>query len=153
MKVAFKRLNPFAAIPRRGSEHAAGYDLVYCGKENIAMYPGQMALIPTGIAWAAPDNVYGRIAPRSGLAMKFGLDVMAGVVDPDYRGEIQVLLVCLGHLVTDDGKPGHVILEPGDKIAQLIIETFHTPEVEILDVDDKLPDTERGDGGFGSTGK
>jgi dUTP pyrophosphatase len=153
MKVAFKRLNPFAAIPRRASEHAAGYDLVYCGKENIRLFPGQSALITTGLAWAAPANVYGRIAARSGMAVRYGLTPLAGVIDADYRGEIMVLMICLGDLRTKDNEAAYVELEPGDKVAQLIIETYHTPDIEILEHNGaELPESARGGEGFGSSG-
>lgn len=146
MKVSFKRLNPFAATPRRASEHAAGYDLVYCGKEDIRLYPGQTALIPTGLAWAAPANVYGRLAPRTAMVVRYGLTPLVSVIDADYRGEIMVPLICLGDLRTKDNEAAYVMLSPGDKIAQLIIETYHTPEIEILEHNGaELPESARGD--------
>ena len=100
------------------------------------------ACIQTGIAMAIPEGNYGRIAPRSGLAAKHFIDVGAGVIDADYRGEVKVLLFNHGE---DD-----FVIQPADRIAQLIIEKY-TPS-EIVEVDGKLDDTLRGDGGFGSTG-
>jgi dUTP pyrophosphatase len=125
--------------PTKGSEFAAGYDL-YCNeKGRIGI--GRRQLISTGICVAIPPGHYGRIAPRSGLAVKMGIDVSAGVVDEDYRGEIKILLV-------NNGMETFVFLK-GDRIAQLIIEKISTPPVEVVE---ELPDSKRGEGGFGSTG-
>jgi len=99
-------------------------------------------LIPIGIAIKMPDGVYGRVAPRSGLAVKKGIHVGAGVIDPDYRGEIHVLLF-------NNGKEPFEI-SIGDRIAQLILEKFEFHE--ILLVDSLSNETDRGSGGFGSTG-
>lgn len=145
MQIPFKRLHPAAPAPHRAHETDAGADLYALGDSTAQNYgplvPGERRLFRTGIALALPAGYYGRIAPRSGLAVREGLDVMAGVVDSSYRGEVQVLLVNLG--------PNAVWIEPGSRIAQLIVEkcepaTFH--EVEVLD------ETERAAGGFGSTG-
>lgn len=162
--VQFKFLSGHASLPYYGSEHAAGLDLCYAGPDPIVIYPGQRLLVPTGLAWAAPSDVYGRIAPRSGLAVNAGIDVMAGVIDPDYRGEIKVLLINLnGHVPdqTADGEPfpmpppedwvpaPHTIL-PGDRIAQLIIEKCARPVVSLVNT---LDETARAEDGFGSTGR
>ena len=146
----FKKLHRNATIPSQGSDHAAGYDLSYSGEEPIPTLPGQRLLVPTGLAWAAPNNVYGRIAPRSGMAWNYGFDVLAGVVDPDYRGEIKVLLINLDGHTNEKGEPTIRVIEPGQKVAQLIITPFLTPEIVRCK---HLPDSVRDEGGFGSTGK
>jgi dUTP pyrophosphatase len=105
------------------------------------MEPGQRAAVRTGLSVAIPEGFYGRIAPRSGLALRAGIDVLAGVVDCDYRGELLCVLINHG----DD--PFSVM--PGDRIAQLIIEPIATPRAEWVD---ELSRTLRDQGGFGSTG-
>lgn len=133
-----QKLTPDAKTPMRTSPDAAGYDLV--SVEDICVPARGRCLVKTGIAVAIPRNTYARIAPRSGLALKNGLDVGAGVVDYDYRGEIGVIL--FNH--TDD--PYKVC--KGDRIAQMILESIVTPDVFEVD---SLDTTERGSGGFGST--
>jgi dUTP pyrophosphatase len=141
MKIPFKKLHPDAKMPTKGSEGAAGYDLYYSGTSTCHMGTFARDSFSTGIAAAIPSGHYGRIAPRSGLAVRFGAHILAGVIDSDYRGEIKVLLQNLG--------PKALVIEPGDRIAQLIIERCYDAEfVEF----DKLEETERGQGGFGSTG-
>ena len=101
-------------------------------------------VVSTGIGLQKlPDGTYGRIAPRSGLAVKHGLDTLAGVVDPDYRGEIKVVLIN-----TDMRVP--FVIKPGYRIAQLILEKYEVANV--VEVANPVVDTERGEGGFGSTG-
>jgi dUTP pyrophosphatase len=129
MKLQFKKLHPNAQLPTRGSEHAAGYDLY--AVEYADLHPGQRSAIATGIAVAVPDGYYGRIAPRSGVAASHGIDCLAGVVDPDYRGEVKVLLINLNRYELFN-------VPVGDRIAQLILEKFITPEPEWAD---DLPDT------------
>uniref|UniRef100_A0A061S310 Deoxyuridine 5'-triphosphate nucleotidohydrolase n=1 Tax=Tetraselmis sp. GSL018 TaxID=582737 RepID=A0A061S310_9CHLO len=134
-----KRIHENAVLPKRGSAGAAGYDLVSVADEVV---PARgRAKISTGLSIAIPSGTYARIAPRSGLAWKHGIDTGAGVVDEDYRGEIQVILFNLSD--TD------FQVKAGDRIAQLILERICTPVVE--DTDD-LDETARGSGGFGSTG-
>jgi deoxyuridine 5'-triphosphate nucleotidohydrolase len=135
-----KRLHPDAVIPTRGSQDAVGYDLSSLHKHLLAA--GGQLRIPTGIAMAIPQGFYGRVAPRSGLAAKHGIDVMAGVIDPDYRGEIIVILINHGREA--------VWIEPGMRIAQLILERVGVLPVEVVD---DLNDTARGAGGFGSSGQ
>lgn len=133
------RLRPDAALPVRGSEQAAGFDLA--AAEAVTVKAGCKALVKTGLAVAIPWGTYARIAPRSGLAAKKMIHVGAGVVDFDYRGEVGVVLFNHG---TEDFE-----VAPGDRIAQLILEQISMApcrEVEALD------DTCRGAGGFGSTG-
>lgn len=153
MKV--KLLTETAKVPHRGSTEAAGYDLFADNEEPIILKPGERAIIPTNISIQVPENTYGRIAPRSGLAVKKGIDVMAGVIDRDYTGPVGVVLINLQKeyiseltIVQDLSIYEHTI-NRGDKIAQLILERIETPEVEVVD---ELETTERGSGGFGSTG-
>jgi len=137
--ILFKKLHADAILPSRESSGACGLD-VYSA-ENTVIEPASRKALRTGFAVAVPHGFYGRIAPRSGLALKFGVDVMAGVIDPDYRGEVLCLLVNLG---TDAFE-----IRTGDRIAQLIIEkvAICAPEWS-----HELPVTERGAMGFGSTG-
>lgn len=135
-----KRLIDGLALPQRESEGAAGYDLraavgTYC------LMPGERGLIETGFAWEIPHSMVGLIRPRSGLACREGLHVMAGVVDSDYRGEVKVLLVNLGD------KP--IEIKTGDRIAQMVVVSHYGGE--LIEVDE-LHNASRGDGGFGSTG-
>jgi dUTP pyrophosphatase len=139
MKIKLTDFN--AQIPTKGSEHSAGYDLYSCC--NALIYPQERMLIKTGIVLEIPEGFYGRIAPRSGLALKNGIDVMAGVIDSDYRGDIGVMLYN-----TDKNTPFHIKI--GDRIAQLIIEKYYTFDLQQAE---DLNVSERGTGGFGSTGK
>ncbi|HET9525748.1 MAG TPA: dUTP diphosphatase [Pyrinomonadaceae bacterium] len=134
----FKQLDPRAVLPRRGSALAAGLDL--CAIEDVELQPKQRATARTGLAVAIPPGFYGRVAPRSGLAAKNGLDVLAGVIDSDYRGEICCVLYNTGDEV--------IALPAGSKICQLIIEQIITPEATWVN---DLDATARGAGGFGST--
>ncbi|KAI3659793.1 hypothetical protein MP638_002750 [Amoeboaphelidium occidentale] len=135
-----KRLSEDAQLPKRGSSKAAGYDL-FSAKEMIIPAQGK-AIVPTDISIAVPEGTYGRVAPRSGLAVKHFLDVGAGVIDEDYRGPVGVVLF---NFSQTDYK-----VQKGDRIAQLVLEKIMTPEVQ--EVED-LDATDRGAGGFGSTGK
>ena len=137
--LSFKRLDPKATLPTRGSSQAAGLDIFSI--EDVAIEPKQRALVRTGLAVAIPEGHYGRIAPRSGLATKNGLDVLAGVIDSDYRGEMRCLLFNSGDEV--------IQLPAQSKICQLIIEKIITPIAVWVD---DISDTDRGSGGFGSTG-
>jgi len=128
-----------ASLPRRGSATAAGADL-HC-VEGVTLAPGERRLVPTGISVEIPPGWYGRVAPRSGLAVKHGIDTLAGVIDADYRGEINVLLINLGAQAVE--------LSAGDRIAQLIIEQAAPCDYQWAE---NLAATERGAGGFGSTG-
>jgi len=144
-----KLLTDTATLPRRGSELAVGYDLsadLSAGDWrrsgiSLRLPPGKRERVSTGVAVAVPVGYYGRVAPRSGLAYKHGIDVLAGVVDPDYRGEVFVIL-------QNNGEEEFAVRH-GDRIAQLILERVETPEVERVS---ELPDTARGSAGFGSTG-
>lgn len=135
----FKKLDERAVLPSRGSLYAAGLDLYSI--EDLTIAPKQRIRARTGLAVAIPEAHYGRIAPRSGLAMRTGLDVLSGVIDADYRGEIGCLLYNTGDET--------IVLPAQTKICQLIIEKIITPEaVWAVEIDE----TVRGSGGFGSTG-
>jgi dUTP pyrophosphatase len=137
-----KRLTPTAILPTRGSPGAIGLDLYFDDPfRPLEISPGNRAICKTGIAIAIPPGFYGRIAPRSGLAANKGIDVLAGVIDADYRGEICVVLLNTGD--------GYFTLTHGDRIAQLILERADI--MPVVEVDD-LDATERGAGGFGSSG-
>ena len=140
MTLSVKRLNEHATIPARGSPLAAGYDL--SSAEDVSVPKGARGLVSTGIAFTVPYGTYGRIAPRSGLAVKKGIQVGAGVIDRDYTGEVKVVLFNHGD---EDFE-----IKRGDRIAQLIVEQIEMPEIKVVD---ELLVTQRGEGGFGSTGK
>ena len=138
--IRVKKLSDSATIPTRGSAVAAGWDL-YASQECIIPARGK-ALVSTDIAIAVPVGYYGRVAPRSGMAWKKHTDIGAGVIDMDYRGPVGVVI--FNHANTD------LKVEAGDRVAQLILEKIsYADMVEV----DSLDDTERGEGGFGSTGK
>jgi dUTP pyrophosphatase len=136
--LSFEKLDPRAVLPTRGSPSAAGLDLYSI--EDISLHPRERRLIRTGLAAAIPKGFYGRLAPRSGLATQRGLDVLAGVIDADYRGEIGCLLYNAGDEL--------IALPAQTKICQLIIEKIITPAAVWVD---GLSQTSRGSGGFGST--
>ena len=138
-RVIIRKLDARAKIPCRKSDGAAGYDLQ--GIEDMRIPSGERRLISTGLSMKIPEGLYGHIAPRSGLALKKGLSVGAGVIDSDYRGDIGVLLFNQG---SED-----VNIQIGDRIAQIIFEKIAVPEVEEVT---ELPQTRRGSKGFGSTG-
>lgn len=141
MSLYVKKLSTKASLPTKGSVNAAGFDLYTA--EDIIVPSGGRALVSTDIAVTVPAGTYGRIAPRSGNAVKYGIHVGAGVIDADYAGHVKVLLFNLG------SKPFHIVW--GDRIAQLILEQIHTT-ASVNEVD-SLTDTARGIGGFGSTGR
>src|ERR1700755_1853443 len=138
-QLLFKRLHAEARLPRRGSALAAGLDL--CWVERVTIPAGGRAAVKTGLAVAIPAGFYGRVAPRSGLAVRHGIDVLAGVIDADYRGEILCALVHHGDEAFE--------IEPGARVAQLVVEVIATPSPAWAE---DLEETERGAGGFGSTG-
>lgn len=139
-----KRLTETAKIPEKGSEYSAGYDLFADLKEAVEITPKQTLMIKTGIAMEIPEGYFGGIFARSGLSTKEGLRPAncVGVIDSDYRGEICVPL-------HNDSETNRLIRE-GQKIAQLVVVPFLTVEFEEVE---ELDETERGVGGFGSTGK
>ena len=130
-------------LPSYATEQAAGLDLMAALAEPVTLAPGQRAMIPTGVAIALPTGFEAQVRPRSGLAAKHGITVLnsPGTIDADYRGEIKAILINFGD--TD------FIVEPNARIAQLII----APVTRIYwETAESLPETVRGDGGFGSTG-
>jgi len=140
MALNVTKLVPNAQLPVRSSSDAAGYDLF--STDSYVVLPGRRVVVSTGISIQLPPGTYGRIAPRSGLAVKHGLDTLAGVIDPDYTGEVKVVLQNL-----DMHQP--FVIRPGYRIAQLILENYTVAEVNETEA---VPPTERGDAGFGSTG-
>ena len=150
MNLHICKLHPNAITPTYGSEGAACFDLYAAtvnGHSNLGdiVYPGHPVVVDTGLAFEVPEGYMLRIASRSGLAFKHGIDAFPGVIDPDYRGPVKVLLKCW-HLA-DDEPP--VRIEPGDRIAQAYL--CAVPRVTFTEVEE-LSATERGEGGFGSTG-
>lgn len=142
MKLYIKKLSVNAKTPTdHGDSNNAGYDLY--AAEAAIVPPLTRKLIKTNIAIQLPENTYGRIAPRSGLAYKAGIDVLAGVIDRNYRDDVGVILLNTGDK--------DFIVNVGDRIAQIIIETYHKfPFVEVDELP-QLADNKRA-GGFGSTG-
>ena len=138
--INFKKLDDKAVLPSRGSVHAAALDL--SSIDSITIAPGDYSPVRTGLAVEIPVGHYGRIAGRSGLAAKKGIDVLGGVVDCDYRGELVCIMANLGK--------EHFVISAGDRIAQFIIEAIITPEPVFVE---ELTDSSRMDKGFGSTGK
>lgn len=139
-----KRLREGARLPTRGSEHAAGYDLYACTEHDVTIAPHDTAKIGTGLSLAVPEGYFGAVFARSGLASREGVRPAncVGVCDSDYRGEYIVAL----H--NDSEKPYTV--QSGDRIAQLVILPYLPV---IFEETEELPATERGAGGFGSTGR
>ncbi|MEK0315979.1 dUTP diphosphatase [Cohnella sp. 56] len=144
--IQLKRLpgNEDVPLPRRMSEWAAGFDLHAAVAEPLTLAPGERALVPAGFAMAMPAELEAQIRPRSGLAFKHGITCLnsPGTIDADYRGEVKVLLINLGQ------QP--FTIERGERIAQMVFQ--RVPQVTIEETDE-LPDTVRGAGGFGHTGK
>lgn len=140
--VKIKKLNFEAVIPTRGTTASAGYDLYSTDESEI--WPGETKLIGTGIAMAIPDGYFGAIYPRSGISVKQGLRLAncVAVIDSDYRGELKIPLY-------NDSNNIQTIV-PGDRIAQIIIQPYLQFEWEEVN---ELSKTNRGTGGFGSTGK
>jgi len=140
VQVQIQLLSHNATAPKRGSTGAAGYDL-FAAASGVIPAHGR-ALVATDLTFVIPPDHYGRVAPRSGLAVRFGIDVGAGVIDSDYRGHVSVLLFNTGD--------APFAYQLGDRIAQIVFERISTPDIEVVDA---LPDvTARGAGGFGSTG-
>jgi dUTP diphosphatase len=143
-RVRFQKLRPGAQAPRYMSAGAAGLDLASAADEPIEIAPGGRVAVPTGLAFEIPAGFEGQVRPRSGLARKFGITLpnAPGTIDSDYRGEVQVLLANLGAET--------YVVQPGDRIAQLVIAPVVAAELEETD---NLAESTRGDGGFGHTGR
>lgn len=142
VSVSIKRLDPEVELPAYAHEGDAGLDLR--ANETVEIAPYERALVPTGLAIALPDGYAGFVQPRSGLALKRGLTIVntPGLIDAHYRGELKVICINL-----DPSEP--VRIERGDRIAQLVIQ--EVPVVRLREVDE-LDETDRGVGGFGSSG-
>ena len=143
MRVRTKKLRENAVLPTFGTPNSAGGDLRACVDEKIGINPGETAVIPTGLAFEIPEGWFGAIYARSGLACKQGLRPAncVAVIDSDYRGEVMVVLR------NDSSMPR--IVNPGDRIAQMVLTPYLAVEYEEVP---ELDETERGTGGFGSTG-
>jgi len=142
VEIHIRRLDESVPLPSYAHPGDAGADLTTT--VDIELKPGERAMVPTGISIALPEGYVALVHPRSGLAARFGVSIVnaPGTVDAGYRGEIKVLLINL-----DPAEP--VVLHKGDRIAQLVIQRFeHASFVEV----DTLPESVRGDGGYGSTG-
>ena len=135
-----KFLDPFGETPTKADPGSAGYDLCSC--EKVIVPPKTRILVRTGLSIEIPKYYYLRIAPRSGLSCK-GIDIGAGVVDSSYRGEVKVLVI--------NNSENEYEIEVFDKIAQFIMERCSSPKVEVSY--EELSKTQRGDGGFGSSGR
>ena len=144
IKVFVKKLNPSVKLPSYKTSGASGMDLIAFIKNSIHLKPKTSFLVPTGLAVAFPENYEIQIRPRSGLAAKNNISVLntPGTIDSDYRGEIKVILYNHGD--------NDFLVNNKDRIAQIIL----TPVIKMnLEETDTLPETVRGEGGFGSTGK
>ena len=159
MDIKIKKLSKSAIIPSRANDSDAGYDLY--ATHDMVIGPMEKLVVPTGISVEIPNGYYGRVAPRSGLAVKSSIDVLAGVVDSGYRGEIGVVLINLNlpEVLFNSNKKSTAYesafgsrnkfsISKGDRIAQLIIEKCH----EIRWIESELSDSERGQDGYGSSG-
>ena len=142
MNLPIKRLRPDAVVPERAYAGDAGLDLAACDRVELA--PGERALVGTGLAVAIPEGQAGFVQPRSGLAVKHGITIVntPGLIDAGYRGELKVALL------NTDARSAFVV-EPGMRIAQLVV--LALPPIAPVEVDE-LPASDRGAGGFGSSG-
>jgi dUTP pyrophosphatase len=142
ISVKILKLNARAIIPKRMTEHAAGYDLYSANPEEILLQPGKLTSVPTGIAISIPIGYEAQIRPRSGLVMRNQIGVLnsPGTIDADYRGEIRVLLYNFGEQ--------DFVIKPNMRIAQMII---HKHEIVTFSEVEKLDETVRSNGGFGHT--
>src|SRR5690554_2553989 len=145
MKVQIKKLTNNAIIPTYGSEGAAGFDL-YADlsksmKGHFVLAPQEQIVVNTGVAMAIPEGYYVQIKSRSGLAAKHGVHAIGGVLDQDFRGEIGVILI--------NGGTMPFVVKDGERIAQAVLQKYERAEWYVVD---SLDETDRGEGGFGSTG-
>jgi dUTP diphosphatase len=139
--LSVRLLDPRARPPARTREGDAGYDLRCL--DGFTLQPGERAMIGTGVAIALPPGIAGLVTPRSGLAARHGLSVVngPGLVDPNYRGELRVVLVNLGE--------AEFTAQAGDRIAQLLLVRYWAPELQVVE---ELPPSDREANGFGSSG-
>ena len=144
MKIKIKKLRKNAILPKYQTKHSAGMDLHACIDRTIILKPGEHTLIPTGVSIALPDGYESHIRARSGLAYKHSVGLVNGMgtIDADYRGEYGAILINFGQ--------ENFKINPGDRVAQLVINKYEKVDWQVVAELDK---TERGAGGFGSTGK
>tara|TARA_B100001179_G_scaffold207352_1_gene171812 strand:+ start:32 stop:469 length:438 start_codon:yes stop_codon:yes gene_type:complete len=144
VKLLIKKLQKNISLPQYKTEGSSGMDLMANIKEKIKILPGEKKIIPTGIAVAIPKQYEIQIRPRSGLAIKKGISVLntPGTIDSDYRGELKVILINFGNETFE--------INNNDRIAQMIVCPIVKAELEEVEI---LPESTRGQGGFGSTGK
>ncbi|MBT4922774.1 MAG: dUTP diphosphatase [Rickettsiales bacterium] len=143
MKLQIKQLKSDINIPKYATSDSAGFDLEAANEEDIIIAPNKTALIPTGLAIALPQGYEAQVRPRSGLAYKNSVTVLntPGTIDADYRGEVGVILINHG--------AKNFVVSKGMRIAQMIINKYEKAEIQVVH---DLDETERGEGGFGSTG-
>ena len=144
LKVQFVKVHPKAQLPFYATDGAAGMDLTNVLDEPLTLKPHERVKVPTGLIMVLPEGYEGQVRPRSGLSAKHGITLTncVGTVDSDYRGEMCCLMINLGN------EPYSI--QPGERIAQLVI----SPVVQVgIEFVEKIPETKRGSGGFGSTGK
>jgi len=144
VKVLIKKLNPLAQLPAYKTNGASGMDLMACIKKSINIKPGESCIVPTGLSVAFSKEYEIQIRPRSGLAAKNNISILntPGTIDSDYRGELKIILFNHGN--------ESFMINNNDRVAQMVL----TPIVKIeLEETNELPETIRGEGGFGSTGK
>lgn len=145
--VRFKKLHDDVELPARATEGSSGYDLrAHLPDGKIGLAPGQRKLVPTGFSMELEPGYEAQVRPRSGLAWREGVTVLnaPGTIDADFRGEVKVVLVNLGEKT-------HII-EPGARIAQMVVSPVARTTEVVLEDEEDLAETERGEGGFGSTG-
>ena len=144
LKVQFQRLpsNPDLPLPARATPQAAGYD-IRSAETKVVLDPGEIRLISTGLIMELPEGMECQVRPRSGLALNYGITLpnSPGTIDPDYRGEVKIIIQNLGS--------EQVTLIRGERVAQLVFSLFQSPEVAEVE---ELSNTDRGESGFGSTG-
>lgn len=136
--IKYKLLHNYATAPTRATDGSAGFDLY--ATDNHTVWPGSRVKIPTGISFEIPGDHAGFIWPRSGMAVKHGFDILAGLIDSDFRGEIMVAAINHGDRMIE--------IKRGDRIAQIVF----SPVMTLAEMVDDLDETERGRGGFGSSG-
>lgn len=144
IKALIKKLHPHVKIPSYKTSGSSGLDLQAFIDKNIIIKPNETKLIPTGLSVAIPENLEIQIRPRSGLALNNSITVLntPGTIDSDYRGEIKIILINLGK--------SNFVIKNGDRVAQMVITPIAKVNFENVE---ELPETIRGEGGFGSTGK
>jgi len=147
--LSVKKLRGDAIIPTRAKEGDAGYDLY--SVEDVVILPGESKLVSTQVAFEIPPGYVGLIWPRSSMSVKLGIDVLAGVIDSGYRGEVGVCLLNTNPYITDTQAHDNAVqISKGERIAQILIQQLSGLELKEVD---ELSDSERGETGFGSSGK